>query len=163
MKITTSELNNTRKWRSSTGITKEQFYQLLPIFEAVYVETYGKTIATKEQESNTTFCLRTEEDLLYFTLFSMKSGLTYDLLGIVCGMDSSNAKRNQDTGLKLLKAALEKGGYMPKRHFSNKQEFDAFFEGIDTLIIDATEQQKQRPVDNEIQKNFYSGKKNAIP
>ena len=42
--------------------------------------------------------LQSEEELLYFTLFSLKCGLTYDLLGLVCGMDGSNAKRNQEIG-----------------------------------------------------------------
>ena len=40
------------------------------------------------------------------TLFNLKSGLTYDLLGLVSGMDASNAKRNQDAGLAILGKAL---------------------------------------------------------
>ena len=40
------------------------------------------------------------------TLFSLKSGLRYDVLGLVCGMDKSTAKRNQDVGLEILGKTL---------------------------------------------------------
>ncbi|WP_167851943.1 hypothetical protein [Hymenobacter elongatus] len=30
--------------------------------------------------------VKSEADLLFFTLFSCQSGLTYDVLGLVCGM-----------------------------------------------------------------------------
>ena len=162
IKIQTSDLKTERQWRSATGINKGQFSILLEIFESSYLACYGKNIATKKQESKFNFCIENENELLYFTLFSLKSGLTYDLLGVVCGMDASNAKRNQNIGLKALKHALDEQGYMPKRKFMNKKEFDIYFDGINELLIDATEQQIQRPSDNEVQKEFYSGKKKAI-
>jgi hypothetical protein len=40
-------------------------------------------------------------ELLLFTLLSLKSGLTLDLLGLMCGMDGSNVKRNQLIGLEI--------------------------------------------------------------
>jgi len=33
----------------------------------------------------------------------------------------------------------------------------------EALIIDATEQRKQRPIEKEKQKEYYSGKKKIIP
>jgi len=99
------------------------------------------------------------DDLLFFTLFSLKSGLRYDLLGFVSGMDGSNAKRNQTLGLEVLKNALAKLAVLPKRNFETSQEFKEYFEQHKTLILDATEQRVQRPQANDVQKTFYSGKK----
>ena len=106
--------------------------------------------------------LPSEEELLYFTLFSLKSALTYDLLGVVCGMDGSNAKRNQELGLTVLKEALAAAGYAPKRAFKSAAEFAAYLKKEKTLLLDGTEQRIQRPGDDEEQKACYSGKKRGI-
>jgi len=161
MKIKVSELTTERKWRASTGMNKERFYKLLGNFEESYKETYGKSIADKQaSEKRFEFCISDEEELLYFTLFSLKSGLTYDLLGLVCGMNGASAKKNQAIGLKVLEQALK--DYMPKRKIKTKKDFEKLFEGNEELLIDATEQPKQRPSDKEEQKNHYSGKKKPM-
>lgn len=162
MKLKTSELTTERKWRSATGLDKERFYTLLPLFCASYIKVQGRTLAEKQADVASEFCIQTEEELLYFTLFSLKSGLTYDLLGIVSGMDGSNAKRQQVTGIKILEHLLELSSCMPMRNLLNKEEFEAFLAEVDTLFIDATEQRIQRPKDKEIQEDHYSGKKKPI-
>lgn len=144
-------------------MNKKRFYLLLPLFESSYLHLYKKTIARKQkEETRFEFRIKSEEELLLFVLFSLKADLSYDLLGLVFGMSASNAKRNQTIGLKVLQHALEKQGYMPKRNFMNKKEFDEYFSGIKEVIIDATEQPIQRHSDKEKQKKHYSGKKNAI-
>ena len=87
-------------------------------------------------------------------------------------MDASNAwgaarrvllhttpKRNQEKGLELLEKILEKLGCLPKRNVMNKKEFFEIFAHIDTLIIDVTEQRITRPSNEDIQADYYSGKK----
>ncbi len=106
--------------------------------------------------------LNSYEELLFFTLFSLKSGLTYDLLGLVTGMDGTNAMRNQKVGISILKEALLLGGYAPKREFKNVEDFKEFFKDTDSIILDGTEQRIQRPKDTEKQKDSFSGKKNRI-
>jgi hypothetical protein len=69
--------------------------------------------------------LPTEEDLLFFTLFSLKTGLTYDALGFVSGMDRANAKRNQTLGLQVLQHALQQAGCLPERTFADAAAFTA--------------------------------------
>jgi len=103
--------------------------------------------------------IKTEEELLLFTLFSFKASLTYDLLGFVSGMDTANAKRYQDRGIAVLQEALATSGYLPKRVFANVVEFKAYFKQYETLLIGATEQRVQRPQDYTTQKEWYSGKK----
>ena len=97
--------------------------------------------------------------LLFFTLFSLKSGLTFDVLGFVFRLDSSNAKRNQTLGLAVLERALRDKGHLPARQFETPEEFWKHFEGQKAIILDGTEQRIQRPSNQENQKAFYSGKK----
>lgn len=159
MKIKVSELRNDRQWRSATGFDKKRFDTLYKPFEKSYRETYGRSLKERLVDNNVPYCIRNEKDLLLFTLFSLKSGLTYDLLGLVCGMDGSNAKRNQKIGLEILQKVLTDLNCMPKRKFSDVDEFKEHFSKSKHLIIDATEQVKQRPRDKDIQKIYYSGKK----
>ncbi|GIW23102.1 MAG: hypothetical protein KatS3mg068_2109 [Candidatus Sericytochromatia bacterium] len=78
-------------------------------------------------------------------MFSLKSGLTYDLLGLVTGLDSSSIKRHLDVGLKVLEKALKKNNYIPKRSFRDVEEFEKYFDKEEEIIIDATEQRINRP------------------
>ena len=102
-----------------------------------------------------------EEELLLFTLLSLKSGLTYDLLGIICGMNGSNAHKNQKIGLSVLTKTLNNLNLMPERKLLTIKDFEKLFaQETDLIIIDATEQRIQRPGDSKEQKESYSGKKN---
>ena len=112
-------------------------------------------------DNGTEYCINNEDELLLFTLFSLKIGLGYDVLGIVCGMDASNAKRNQEIGLEVLGRTLAKTGDMPMRKFLDSKEFESYFANSESLLIDATEQRIQRPSEKEEQKSCYSGKQKA--
>lgn len=133
----------------------------MELFKEYYVKIYGKPVKERPVQTEINYCLNSEEELLFFTLFSLKSGLTYDLLGLVCGMDASNAKRNQKTGVEVLQRIFQELGYAPKRTFMNINECLEYFADTEELIIDATEQRIQRPSDKKSQKQYYSGKKNA--
>ena len=161
MKIQLSDLTTERQWRAATGFDKQRFEKLLELFKKTYMEIYGQPVKERQVQTEVEYCLNSEEELLFFTLFSLKSGLTYDLLGLVCGMEVSNAKRNPKIGLKVLQKIFEELGYAPKRNFMNLNEFETYFADTEDLIIDATEQRIQRPSDKENQKQYYSGKKNA--
>ena len=159
MKISINDLKTERQWRSSTGYKESQFRNLLNIFVRTHLEIFGKTLPEKQADGPKEAVIKTEEDLLFFTLFSFKSGLTYDLLGLVAGMDGSNAKRNQDLGIMILKSALSSFGFAPVRSFETVAEFEEYFHEYDTIIIDGEEQPIQRPSEEDSQKDNYSGKK----
>ena len=163
MKLNTADLRTERHWRSNTGLSKERFHALLPEFETTYESIHGKTILERANDSPNTASLTTYEDLLFFTLFSLKTGLTYDVLGFVSGMDGSNAKRNQSIGIELLNQTLCRLGFIPKREFKDVEEFKTYFESFKSITIDATEHRTQRPEDNDTQKDNYPGKKKGIP
>lgn len=160
MKFTTLDLKQERQWRSTIGMSDKQFYILLPIFKKAYFEIYKEELSKRKVEANIGYCIKNEEELLLFTLFSFKSGLTYDVLGIVCGMNGSNAKRNQKIGLEVLTKTLTELNVMPERNLLTVKDFEDFFREEKDLIFDATEQRIQRPSDSEQQKETYSGKKN---
>ena len=159
MNLSIAALRTDRQWRSTTGLDQKRFAKLLVWFEQAYYQTYGKSIEERQAECPHEPALSTYTDLLLFTLFSFKSGRSYDLLGFTTGMDGSTAKRNQDIGITLLEQALVSSGHAPKRNFTSVEEFKTYFSEKGTILIDATEQRTQRPADSDYQKQMYSGKK----
>jgi hypothetical protein len=128
---------------------------------------FQKTIQERTGDSPNEPSITASGELLLFTLFSLKSGLTYDLLGrsaalrFVSGMDGSNAKRNQSVGLQVLQNALHHLNLLPTREFKDVAEFETYFKKHKKLLFDATEQRTQRPQEKQSQKDNYSGKKRA--
>jgi len=162
VKFTTLELTQDRQWRATIGMSKKQFFILLDPFKKAYFDIYKEELSKRKVDVNIGYCIENEEQLLLFTLFSFKSGLTYDVLGFVFGMNGSNAKRNQKIGLDVLAKTLTELNVMPKRKLLTVKEFEEFFKEEKDLIFDATEQRIQRPSDSELQKETYSGKKKPI-
>ena len=83
MKFDLISLTTYRHWRSSIGMPKEKFYQLLPHFGTSYKSIYGKTIGEWTFEKPNSPSITKFDNLIFFILFSYKSCLTYDLLGLV--------------------------------------------------------------------------------
>ena len=161
MKLVITDLKDDRQWAAVTGLSKARFEKLLPLFRASYLALHGKTVAERQAALDIPPSLPTEEELLFFTLFSLKTGLTYDALGFVSGMDRANAKRNQSLGLKVLQDALAQAGCLPARSFADAEEFAAYLQDEPKLLIDGLEQRRQRPHEHEAQADCYSGKKSV--
>lgn len=162
MNISLNQLKTERQWRSATGMDKSRFEILLSAFQVAYERHFNRTLTERQSESPQECTLNGYKELLFFTLFSFKADLTYDLLGLVCGFDGSNAKRNEDVGVSILKSALHDLGHAPVREFKSVEEFKLYFNKNIKLIIDGTEQRRQRPADFQSQKEVYSGKKKPI-
>ena len=163
MKLQISDLTTERQWRAAIGADHARFAKLLGLFTASYRELFGHSVADRQADLEVTPSLQSEQELLFFTLFSLKAGLTYDVLGCVRGMDAANAKRNQTRGLQVWEKCLRTVDGLPQRRFANAAEFAEFFQHEETLIFDGVEQRLQRPSDHEAQKDHYSGKKSATP
>ena len=118
-------LTTSRKWRAATGLTAERFAQLLAHFKQACFRLNGTDMIERGAFAPYEVALKTEEELLLFTLFSFKANLTYDLLGLVSGMDGSNVKRNQELGITVLQEALEQTGHAPKRACAKAGIFDS--------------------------------------
>lgn len=159
MNISIKDLKTERQWRSATGYDKERFSNLLNLFKREHLKTFGKTLAESRDESPKESVIESEEDLLLLTLLGLKSGLTNDLLGLMVGMDGSSAFRNKNTGISLLQSMLCERGFAPVRSFESVEEFEEYFQEYETLLIDGEEQPIQRPLDEDSQKDHFSGKK----
>ena len=163
MAITYKEVRDDRQWKASTGLSQQQFFSLLEQFTQAYQSIFGVSMAERQSNSTNESTFKTYEDLLFFTLYSLKSGLTYDLLGLTFGLDRANAHQNQSLGIRILRAALKAGGNLPKRCYASVEDFKQDWSAESQILIDATEQRIQRPVNQEDQQQDYSGKKKPIP
>ena len=163
MKLPIAALTSERQWRAVSGVDQARFAKLLVLCTTSYGELFGQAVADRRAELEVTPSLQSEPELLFFTLFSLKAGLTYDVLGFVSGMDAANAKRNQTLGLQVLEECLRTADCLPKRRFANAAEFAEYFQHEETLIFDGVEPRSQRPGENEAQRDHYSGKKSATP
>ena len=161
MKLQIADLTTERQWCATTGLTLVQFEKLLPLFTQSYLELYGQPVAQRQANLEITPSLQSETELLFFTLFSLKAGLTYDVLGFVSGMDASNAKRNQQLGLTVLEQTLSTVQCLPRRTFKDAADVAAYLQNERTIIFDGLEQRMQRPHENEVQRDFFSGKKSV--
>ncbi|MBK8968681.1 MAG: transposase family protein [Saprospiraceae bacterium] len=154
-------IRNERQWKATTGMSQTKFLELSQAFGQAFEGIYGCSIQERQSNSSQEATFRSYEEMLFFLLFSLKSGLTYDALGAIFDCDGSTAKTNQTNALPILKAALSNLGLMPKRSFSSVEDFETYFAQHDTLLVDGTEQQIQRSKDNSVQKAHYSGKKKS--
>ena len=92
MKLSIEDLSTDRQWCSAIGYSKEKFLKLLSAFQPIYNPKIGETIETVKAKCPGETAIKACEELLLFALFSLKSGLTYDNLGFVAGMDQCFAK-----------------------------------------------------------------------
>jgi hypothetical protein len=160
-----------RHMRSLTGLSQSQFDQLLPTFAIVYQETQqeayekGITAGTRQRQpgGGAKGKLPTLSDKLLFVLYYYKTYPTFDVLGTQFEMGRSKANENLHKLSPILDKALVRLEMMPHREFKTPEELKAALQGIDQIIIDATERAYRRSQDEVKQREHYSGKKNAIP
>jgi len=149
---------------SLTTLRREEFEVLSEFFEQSWQEYMRRyTLEGKPRNrsasirSNTT--LRTAEDRLLFILYHLKGNAIQQLMGITFEMTQAQVSLWIKLLSKLLRDSLEKQGYLPKRKV---EQLKKALEKESTVLLDATEREIQRPKDNEVQKEYYSGKKSVI-
>jgi hypothetical protein len=152
-----------RQWKSVVGVSSLQFHKLCKEFGLSFEKIYQLDIQELSSNLKTEFLLPTYEDCLFFILFQLKNGLSYDSLGLLIGTDGGNAHINFEKYLTVLESALIQMGKMPKREFKDITEFETYFKENKDIILDATEHPTQRPKGYNAQKDLYSGKKRPIP
>jgi len=81
MKLQIADLTTKRQWRAAIGADRARFEKLLGVFTASYGELFGHSVAPRQADLEVRPSLQSEQELLFFTLFSLKAGLTYDVLG----------------------------------------------------------------------------------
>lgn len=159
MSLSYQQIRDERQWRAATGLSQAQFHKLASSFKQTYEDYLGEDISAGEKGTPNERKFRTYEDFLFFILYSIKSGQTYDLLGLSFEMDRATAFRHQTVGMRILELTLANLDYLPKRFFEDVDEFQTYMASEDKLLIDASEQKRQRPGNQDDQKKAYSGKK----
>ena len=162
MAISYHEIRTERQWKAATGYSEKNFHKLVKLFSSAYEEFHEISLEEQISQRIDDPKFKTYEDMLFFVLYSLKSGLTYDLLALNFDMSRSVAFEQQATQVLILQMALEQNGLLPKRHFESFEDLQKHLEDHDELIIDGTEQPRQRPVNEEDQQEDYSGKKKDI-
>jgi len=145
-------------YRASCGLSLSDFNELFEVFEKIY-ETKKEVLYAKKKQP----VLTDKREALFFILYHLKTGVTFRILGISFGFSSGTAQSYVERLKPYLKKSLETLGCVPKGLFSNQEEFDKAFEGIEDLYIDCTEIPVERACEYEKQKLFYSGKKKDTP
>lgn len=146
-------LINERTSQAAIGLTKKVFEQLVPVFE----EGLQKCTKKNPYRGGRWDKLRTSREKLFFILFYLKNYPTYDVLGIQFGLHRSNAFRKVNRYMGALKISLKKSGLLPAESIG---ELNKRLDEVNLVIIDGTEQRKNRPKNKGKQKEYYSGKKN---
>src|SRR5512132_3235495 len=139
MKLQIADLTTERQWRATLGVDRARFEKLLALFTPSYRALFGHSVADRQADLEVTPSLETEQELLFFTLFSLKVGLTYDVLGFVRGREAANAKRTQTVGLQGLAQALRTAHCLPRRRCATAAEFAEYLQHEETLIFDGVE------------------------
>lgn len=158
-------IQDERLFKALTGVSRTEFQQLLPVFITSYQElqqeTYETEKATRQRQSGggQKGKLPTMELKLFFILYYWKVYPTYDVLGFQFGLDRSKAYTNVQALWPVLERTLEKLEVLPVRSFSRVEDLQAAFEGLQDLLVDATERPHARPKDEGEQRKKYSGKK----
>ena len=96
--------------------------------------------------------------VVFFVLFQLKNSLSYDVLGAIFGTNASNAQRLFGQYLPFIRMILAKLALLPAREWE-LEDGKKTVEQAQEIYIDATEIHIQRPKDQQVQKDSYSGKK----
>jgi|ERR1044071_2313594 hypothetical protein len=159
MSLSYKNVRNERQWKATTGLSQSNFMALCAAFKKAYGLLHEISLEYGTEEQKQDIALKTYKDALYFVLFQLKNGLTWDCLGVLFSMDGSNACRNFQKYLEVLEVTLHQEGALPKRTFKSVEEFKKYLKKEEEVIADVTEYRVERPADKEKQKDHYSGKK----
>jgi hypothetical protein len=154
---------NETQFLSVTGLSLTCFDRLFLNFEAQwdkYIIRY--TIAGKERirpprvYKNKVF--EDTQTMLVFILYYLKNNCLQESQAAMFGMNQPQANVWIHLLKKILLKALQASQSLPCRDFESLQKF---LEAGQDVFIDGSERPIPRPSDDEVQKEFYSGKKNA--
>lgn len=152
-----------REWQAVVGVDSQSFARLCDQAHQSYHDlrgcSYQEMLSGNANGNLARF--KTLEDLIFYVLLMLKSGITFDLLGFISQIDHANAHRKFELGLDILAHTIADTGHGPYRDFDEVSHLHAAIPKGSTILLDGTEQRTQRPTDQGLQKDFYSGKKKS--
>src|SRR5436853_5817027 len=163
-------IRDDRQMKAFTGLSQAQFDHLLLVFSASYQATQQKTYEAgvasgtrrRKPGGGSKGKLPTLAEKLLFVLYYSKTYPTFDVLGTQFEMGRSKANENLHKLSPILYDTLVDLELMPYRELGTPDALKAALNGVDQIIIDATERAYHRSADDAKQREHYSGKKNSI-
>lgn len=145
---------------SFTSLTVEEFEYLLVPFAKAWdePESNQEKERIRKPGGGRKAILNRHEDRLLFILFYIKTYPIQEVLAYFFGLSQSQANEYIHQCAAVLHRALEKIDVLPER---DSEAMKAALEQCEMLEfgLDGTERSRERPKENEKQKEYYSGKK----
>src|SRR6476620_121721 len=162
-------IRDDRQMKALTGLSQAQFDHLLLAFSEIYRATQQQTYeegveaGTRRRHpgGGSKGKLPTMAEKLQFVLYYYKTYPSFDGLATQFGMARSKAHENLHKLSPILYDTLVHLELMPYRELATPEELKAALQGVDRLLIDATERAYHRSADDAKQRAHYSGKKTA--
>ena len=163
------QIRDERQMKALTGLSQAQFDSLLPVFSDTYRATQQQTYEAGLQSGTrrrrpgggSKGKLPTMVEKLQFVLYYYKTSPTFDVLGAQFAMARSKAHEHLHKLSPILYDTLVHLELMPYRELATPEALKAALQGVDHLLIDATERAYHRSQDGAKQREHYSGKKTA--
>src|SRR5436190_21499589 len=163
------QIRDDRQMKALTGLSQDQFDSLLPVFSDIYRATQQHTYETgvasgtrrRKPGGGSKGKLPTMAEKLQLVLYYYKTYPTFDVLGTQFAMARSKAHENLHKLSPILYDTLVHLELMPYRELATPEELKAALQGVDRLLIDATERAYHRLQDETKQREHYSVKKTA--
>jgi len=162
--------NNPGKLLRFTGLNPFQFETLAKRLEPLWIKSEIKRLTRDSRiraiGGGRRYSLPSIEDKLLLLLVFYRTYVAYEFLSWVFNIDASNICRLIKRLIPLLEKAADptlcfaiKDILKKRRKIRTWEEFIKTYPDLVELVIDSTEQKRQRPSNRKKQKNFYSGKK----
>jgi len=154
-----------RDFLAATSLTLEEFLQLLPAFEAAYLQRYPRELTHEGKPrqrrvgGGATGALPSMADKLLFILVYEKTHPLQTMHALQFDLSQPQANAWIHRLLPVLQQALADLGMRPERDARRVATHPLMWEGAPDVAIDGTERRRQRPVEPTKQREHYSGKK----
>ncbi|WP_440867141.1 transposase family protein [Symbiopectobacterium purcellii] len=154
-------LRDNRLCKAIIGLSVEELKNLAAEFSACYLIYRKKNRKDHERQmgAGQKGFIPTPLDKLLFILLYLKCYPTYDLQGLLFGLDRTRVCRWVKILLPVLEMTLGRECVLPARQIRSAEEFFRAFPGVKDVFIDGTERPVQKPKNLRRRKKMYSGKK----
>ncbi len=157
-------LQSDRQCKALTGITIQEFEELIPQFSWNYEQWKYSSHPNRQRKIGGGMKSRVLPDArtrLFFILMYVKTYPTYDVLSFAVGFARSKACEWVLRLLPILEQTLGRACVLPERQITSPEEFERRYGNLKDVFVDGVERRKQRPKAKKAQQKTYSGKKKA--
>ena len=158
-----SDIKDERVMRACTGLDFTRFNKLVILFKEYYIMECKLCYFEMVKNLKIKNCIFSNYDeIVFFVLFHLKTGITYDVLGFLFGTSGAGAHYNITKFESLLKRCLADLGQEPLSEIKDISDMEKLGMPGAGLIIDATEIPIESPDNKLLRDESYSVKKKIL-